>query len=71
MELWIARDTDGELKLDDQYPIEMNGWFSPQRGYETLKLDEEMFPEITFKNSPRKVKIELVWNTPIQKKKKR
>ena len=60
MALYLARDTDGELKLFDQYPIEMNGWFSPQRGYETLKLDEGMFPEITFENSPRKVKIELL-----------
>ena len=60
MVLYLARDTDGELVLFEGCPIRMNGWFSPQRGYETLRLDEGMFPEITFENSPRKVKIELL-----------
>lgn len=60
MELWIARDIDGELKLYDRQPITMNGWFSPIRGFESLKLSEELFPEVTFENSPQKVELKLI-----------
>ena len=60
MALWIARDSDGELKLYDNHPMIMSGWFAPQRGFDSLELDEQLFPEVTFENSPQQVELKLV-----------
>lgn len=62
MALWIARDLDGELKLYDNQPMIINEWFVPQRGFDSLELDEQLFPEITFENSPQEVELKLINN---------
>lgn len=65
MEYWIARDLNGELCLyDGDEPTRMSNYFfrpNPWRKASCFTLTEEnAFPEITWENSPRKVKIELV-----------
>ena len=60
MKLWIARDVKGELKLYDRKPNPLQGWFFPQMGFESLKLNEQLFPEITFENSPQEIELKLV-----------
>lgn len=64
MKFWVARDLDGELKLYNEQPIIMNGWFSPKRGFEALKLNEQLFTEVTFENSPQEVELKLINKKP-------
>jgi hypothetical protein len=60
MELWIGRDRTGILKLYDNKPK-----FDKRKqeimsigGYYEININ--LFPEVTFENSPRKVKISLI-----------
>ena len=56
MEFWIARDWDGltlfqsesEPQLTDDYL-----WYDNGDG-DFMRLSEDLFPEITFENSPKK-----------------
>lgn len=52
MRFWVARDEYGSLYLYDNIPIKRETYFQPQRGYDMMKLDDRLFPEITFNNSP-------------------
>ena len=61
MELWIARDKCGCVYLftsEPKYNIIYGSWESYDS--EQIELCILCFPEVTFENSPRKVKIELV-----------
>lgn len=66
MELWITRDPDGRLCLFSTKPTyvrAIHGWESVYSGEEygtCLKIDRKSFPEVTFENSPKRVKIELI-----------
>lgn len=60
MKLWIARDENGCLYLYDNPPKLENSYFFPQRGYDSFLLDSELFPDVTFENSPQEVKLKLV-----------
>ena len=60
MKLWIARDENGCLYLYDNPPRLENSYFSPQRGYDSFLLDSELFPEVTFHNSPQEVQLKLM-----------
>lgn len=57
MELWIARNLGGGLSLHYERPTYIAGlgwdkvWAIP---------DRKDFPEVTFENSPQKVKLELI-----------
>ena len=57
MELWIARDMGGRLTLHCERPI----WIA-NRGWNNVWAipDSNIFPEVTFENSPKKVEIKLV-----------
>ena len=67
MELWIARDKDESTiwmffdkpKLDEYWLWRGNKLYC---GATSPGLDKhkEIFPELTFKNSPQKVKLELL-----------
>lgn len=64
MELWIARDKDNTLKAYTVIPARMPllnkaSYFAVEDS-NYLILDSKLFPEITWENSPRKVKIELI-----------
>lgn len=61
MEVWIARDKSKALFLYLEEPI-LDELF--EDSYDCLnkclgQLNENEFPEVTFENSPQKVKIEL------------
>lgn len=53
---WITRDNNGNLWF---HAVKFNsaGMVNNKVIY---SLDKDLFPEITYKNSPQKVKIELV-----------
>lgn len=57
MKLWIARDKDGTLLIHFYEPV-INGpdWIS----LDYRIIDENLFPEVTFGNSPKEVEIKLV-----------
>ena len=61
MNFWIARDADNELFIYDEKPIrgerkficgQRNGRFG-----EYMEISSELFPEVTFENSPQEVEI--------------
>lgn len=60
MKLWIARDCMG-LWLYTTKPL-----FNPDRNEfdfgdgDILYIDDELFPEVTFENSPQQVELKLV-----------
>lgn len=57
MLFWITRDFDGKLALHTQEPhCPFYSWHSSDE----VALNEELFPEITFENSPQQVEIKLV-----------
>lgn len=60
MKLWIARDENGCLYLYDNTPRLENSYFFTQRGYNSFLLDSELFPEVTFYNSPQQVQLKLM-----------
>lgn len=63
MKLWIARDKNGTLWIYKNKPqLDINYWYDVSGGTNgcIAKLSENSFPEITFENSPRQVKIELI-----------
>ena len=70
MELWIARDRDGGLytflnkpylqtidKMWLDYPIYID--YKDEHSYHE-QLDCNLYPEITFENSPKRIKIEIM-----------
>lgn len=59
MKFWIARDEEGSLYLYDNLPEKSNGYFMPNRGYNSIVLDDELFSEVTFENSPQEVELKL------------
>lgn len=62
MKLWIARDEDGTLVLSDRLPYPPNrlyGFFYFGDDASICYLDRNMFPEVTFENSPQEVELKL------------
>lgn len=61
MELWIARDSDNELRVFTSKPYPKHGIFRTEfNNDDFIFLDYKLFPEVTFKNSPQRVKLRLV-----------
>lgn len=68
MKIWIARDENGSLSAYNVEPTRYirgkgkgYGFFNVIPGMNNiLKLDDSLFPEVTWENSPQKVKIELL-----------
>jgi hypothetical protein len=60
MELWIARDRAGILRIYDNKPKvdKRKQEITFIGGY--YEINSNLFPEVTFENSPRKVKISLI-----------
>ena len=58
MKLWIARNKNGTLVLHESVPYcPFANWHSSDRRF---YLDSELFPEVTFENSPQEVELKLV-----------
>jgi hypothetical protein len=65
MKLWIARDKDGCLWVYESQPIKFEEKYFidiEENSVDTLgaELPEKWFPEVTFENSPKQIKIELL-----------
>ena len=65
MKLWIARDKDETLWIFKEYPIKKEKIFHPTGDitgrftyYRSMPTD--LFPEVTFENSPQEVELKLV-----------
>lgn len=55
--MWIARDKDGELYLYERRPESFdNEIFKKTPGFAQM-LPEDLFPEVTFSSSPRRVSL--------------
>lgn len=63
MELWIARDKDGDLYLYTKKPEKyvQEGFFGGISGpdMDVCGIDRTSFPSVTWENSPQKVTVEL------------
>ena len=62
MELWIARSKEGLIHLFRSKPVylRINQHLEDWSGGYMALLDSDSFPEVTFENSPQKVRLELV-----------
>lgn len=64
MKLWIARDKDGKLYLYKTKPwkrvnaIYLCNEFDCDDSF--INIDSDLFPEVTFENSPQEVELKLV-----------
>lgn len=61
MKLWIARDKYG-LELTNEKPVlnaRKTTWLTSDNA-NYIHLDDEMFPEVTFEDSPMEVELKLV-----------
>ena len=58
MNIWIARDYRG-LYLFEEKPHDVIGRFVSYKGFIT-KINEDLFPDVTFENSPQQVEIKLI-----------
>lgn len=60
--LWIARDKNGSLFLYNKKPTKLTDMFiSGGHGFHTI-IDSELFPEVTWENSPQQVELKLIKN---------
>ena len=64
LKLWIARDKDGALHFFTSKPEEENfcQYLPATRGEMYYWFDDELFPEVTFENSPQEVELKLIEN---------
>jgi hypothetical protein len=61
MKLWIARDKNNALGLYTVEPtLYDNKYYDGTYQSQMIDLDENLFPEVTFENSPQQVEIKLV-----------
>lgn len=60
MELWIARNCNNCLYMYDERPKQHNGFFSSSDWCIIYPIDDDLFPEVTFENSPKKVELKLI-----------
>ena len=66
MKMWIARNEDGRLNLFDVKPQKeacFQGkdyiWIVPRGYMNQIMLNEKLYPEVTFENSPMEVELVL------------
>ena len=59
MKLWIARDRWGVLSLFNHKPYYNGTWWADRDIDEDgeLLLEPDLYPEVTFENSPREVEL--------------
>jgi len=64
MEFYIARDKCGGLYLYNDEPIKDNnfGVFQADISYTEIEINPDLFPEVTWENSPQQVELKLIKN---------
>lgn len=55
--VWVARDDDGSLWIYTHKPVKSCGMFSCSTTGDMFPIDDSVYPEITFENSPVQVKL--------------
>ena len=55
--VWVARDADNSLWIYTTKPVKSDGMFHCSAAGEMFQIDDSVYPEITFENSPVKVKL--------------
>ena len=60
MELWIARNNEGDLILCDYHISKIGNRLDILPWAKTIEINKKLFPEVTFENSPQKVELKLV-----------
>lgn len=62
MKFWIARDEDDELYLFDERPELFTSciWGIYTDSGCSFKIDNNLFPEVTFENSPQEVEFKFI-----------
>lgn len=55
--VWVARDEDNSLWIYTTKPTKSCGMFSCSAAGDMFQIDESVYPEITYENSPIKVKL--------------
>ena len=61
MKLWIARNKNNTLALYTEEPtLYYNDYYEGPYKSQRIDLDENLFPEVTFENSPQMVEVNLV-----------
>ena len=60
MKIWIARDHSGLWAFSEEPIKKGNVVTSPATPCKVYQLDSELFPEITFENSPHLVEIKFI-----------
>ena len=60
MKLWIARNKDNTLVVFQSKPLLNNQEWDEYLNEDYMYIPEYLFPEVTFENSPKEVKLELI-----------
>lgn len=61
MKLWIARDKNGLLTVYNEKPeLHYVEYWDGDYGTQVIDIPKEMFPEVTFENSPKEVELKLI-----------
>lgn len=61
MKLWIARNKNNALALYTEEPmLYYNEYYEEPYKSQRIDLDENLFPEVTFENSPQQVEFKFV-----------
>lgn len=60
--MWIARDRNGILQISDMRMMKGKNEFFPSSQSQVMYLNEDLFPEVTFENSPQEVELKLKQN---------
>lgn len=60
MKLWIARDYTGLWAFSERPDKKHDEFISATIYCKIYQLDSELFPEVTFENSPQEVELKLV-----------
>lgn len=55
--VWVARDEDNSLWIYTTKPAKSCGMFHCSASGDMFQIDESVYPEITYENSPIKVKL--------------
>lgn len=58
MIMWIARDKDGLLYLHIDKPMRVRSFFINESN-RSIWINKDLFPEVTFENSPVEVELKL------------
>lgn len=58
--VWVARDGDGSLWIYTAKPVKDCGMFSCSASGDCIPIGDSVYPEITYENSPIKVKLMFI-----------